>query len=287
MGDRVQIGAYCTLTVASQGRLGLTLRDDEGGEALLPQAQAPEGARVGSRLKVFIHTDIEGEALATTSRPLALLGEFACLRCTDVNSQGAFLDWGLPKDLFVPFAEQHVRMVSGRDYVVAICRAERKGRLMASSKLARHFDYDTGDVEVGDEVSLIVYGRRDNSVRVIVDGRYSGMIYADRSFRRLPTGHKLTGFVRVVRGDNKLEIVLTKQGREGIDEASERILDELHAAGGAMSVHDKSSPELIAARFDLSKKVFKRAVGALLKSSTIRLTGEGIALTDSGEPEDG
>jgi len=276
--DNVVIGAYCKLTVARQIPEGFYLNDDNAGEAFLPIHKSPEGLDVGSEVEVFIHTDSDGEALATVEKPFVVLGGFASLRCTQVNAVGAFLDWGLPKELFTPFAEQHRKMVEGRTYVVVVCRDKRLGRLMASSRLAKHFDYNTGDFEEGQQVSLLVYGQRDTSVQFVVDDGYSGIMYKDSGFRRLKIGSTLTGYVKAVRDDNKLEVTLTQAGTIGVEEASDKILRLLKASGGQLLVHDKSSPAEIEAIFQLSKKAFKRALGRLFRKGMIQKIEGGIEL---------
>lgn len=276
MKRTVEVGFHCTLTVGERGRTGVCLSGERGREVLLPFADLPEGMGEGDELSVFIFTDAHGEPMATVGRAKASLGQFAVLECMEVNEVGAFLDWGICKELFVPFSHQHVPMSAGRSYVVFVC-LDKAERLMGTSKLARCFDYKPeAELQEGDSVSLMVYGRRDNAVLVVVDRRFSGVIFADRGFRRLVMGAELSGFVREVREDNRVEVVLTQAGKAGVDAAVGTILGRLRDAGGRLEVNDKSAPEVVLGHFGMSKKAFKRAVGNLLKRKKIRLIDGGI-----------
>lgn len=287
----VQVGRYNTLEVRKQTRSGFQL--GSGPDAVfLPGPQAPEGLQPGTRLRVFVYTDSEGILVGSTHTPKASVGEFAFLQCVQVNQHGAFLDWGMPKDLFVPFAEQYARMEPGQGYVVAVCLDERVTRAMASSKLAPFFDYDLRELSVGDPQPLLVFGHTPIGTQVVVDQRYVGLIYADSMFEHLPVGSELTGYVAALRDDNRVDISLTRPDATGTgggrDRAQQLILDAMGSSGGFLPLHDRSPPADIQRRLGLSKQAFKRAVGGLYKARRIRLEDAGIRLAEAptGDPSD-
>lgn len=276
----LRIGRYNTLPILRETRHGLVLGRD-GDEVLLPFGQAEERLPpVGERLRVFVYTDSEDRPIATLRKPHATVGEIAYLECVDLSEHGAFLDWGLDKDLFAPFGEQHARLRVGRHYVVAVALHERTGRVFGASKLARYFDYDVEDVQAGDEVDLLVYHLNEHGAQVVVDGRHAGLVYEAESHRPLRIGDELRGFVKQVRHDNKLDIQLQRQGKQGRDDAQQAILDALEDGDGFLGLHDGSSPEDISRELDMSKKAFKRAVGGLYKARRIELLDDGIRLLD-------
>lgn len=279
-----EVGQYNTLSVTRRTRGGYVL--GAGDDAVfLPAAEAPDALDVGKRLRVFVYTDSEGTCVGSTRTPKASVGEFAFLRCVQVSSHGAFLDWGMPKDLFVPFAEQHTRMVPGRSYVVAVCLDRRVTRAMASSKLAPFFDYDLRALSVGDEVPLLVFGHNQIGTQVVVDQTYVGLIYADALHAHLPVGSELTGYVTGLRDDNRVDVSLNRPVATGTgagrDSAQQLVLQALRAAsGGYLPLHDRSPPAEIQQRLGLSKQAFKRAVGGLYKARRITLGPDGIRLAE-------
>jgi uncharacterized protein len=265
----VEVGSTNQLTVVRRTKPGHVLRDDEGREVLLPHKLGPSDLKVGDTISVFVYTDSEDRPVATTQKPLAQVGDFACLKVVHVNDHGAFLDWGLDKDLFVPRSEQHIPMRVGQSYVVAVFLDGVTERVAAASRLGPFFDYDVSGIAVGKAVDLLVYDENEVGTLVIVDDRYSGMIHRSELFQQLRIGDRLPGFVANVREDNKLDIRLRRTGQGGQQDASTTILEALHAAGGTLSLGDKSPPEEIAERLGLSKKAFKAAVGALYKSGQV------------------
>jgi predicted RNA-binding protein (virulence factor B family) len=275
----ISIGQYNTLEVVKEAAPGLYLGTEED-KVLLPWRYVPEGTKVGDQLRVFVYTDSEDRPIATTLEPTAVLGEFAYLEVVAVTPHGAFLNWGLPKDLFAPFSELHVHVEVGGRYVFALSLDERAGRVMASGQLRRHFDYDVEDVEVGDEVDLLVYGRNEVGALVVVDGRHAGIVYQSEAFRPLSTGDELTGFVKLVRPDNKLDIRLQRIGADATEDAQQIVLEAVRARGGFLPLHDKSPPEDIRAELALSKKAFKRALGALYKARRVELGPDGVKLLE-------
>ncbi len=279
----ILVGRYNTLEVMHEADPGLYLGDEEE-VVLLPWRYVPEGTKVGEQLRVFVYTDSEDRPVATTLTPTAVVGDFAFLEVVAVTQQGAFLNWGLAKDLFAPFGELNSHVEVGRRYVFAVSLNERDGRVKASGQLRSHFDYDVEDVQEGDEVDLLVYGRNDIGVLVVVDGRHAGIVYNDEMFRPLETGDELTGYVKVVRPDNKLDIRLQRTGAEAVDDAQQVVVEAARANGGFLPLHDKSSPEDIRAELALSKKAFKRALGALYKARRVELSPEGVRLLDPEVP---
>ena len=275
----ISIGQYNTLEVVREADPGLYL-GTEAESVLLPWVYVPEGTKVGAQLRVFVYTDSEDRPIATTLTPTAVVGDFAYLEVVAVTKHGAFLNWGLAKDLFAPFNELHSRLEVGDKHVFAVSLDERDGRVKASGELRRYFDYDVEDVEEGDEVDLLVYGKNDVGTLVVVDGRHAGIVYRDETFRTLRMGDELTGYVKLVRPDNKLDIRLQRVGAEAADDGQRIVLDALRANGGSLALHDKSSPEAIQRALGLSKKAFKRALGGLYKARRVELLDDGVKLLD-------
>jgi len=273
----ITIGSHNTLPVLRREAKGLVLGSREA-HVLLPSREAPAEAAIGERLRVFVYTDSEDRPVATTRTPHATVGEFACLEVVDVSTHGAFLGWGLDKDLFVPFREQHRRMEVGRRYVVAVALDERSGRVIGSSRLGQFLDYDVSGLQEGQAVTLLVYDFNEHGAQVIVDDRYSGLVYANDTFRPLRTGDETSGYIQHVRPDNKVDVSLRRLGHDGTLDAQAAIVRRLQAAGGYLPVHDKCSPQEIARVFAMSKKTFKKALGGLYKAGTIELSDHGTKL---------
>ena len=274
----IEIGRYQRLEVVKRVGFGLFLGTGEE-SVLLPKKYAPRGARVGDVLRVFVYQDSEARPIATTQTPLAAVGEIAPMTVVEVSSHGAFLDWGLEKDLFVPTAEQHRRMVVGSTHVVEVCIDERNGRLIGSSLLGSFFDYEVGHLAAGKEVDLLVYGFNDVGAQVVVDGRYSGLVYKSEIFNPVHVGESLRGYIDLVRDDNKLDVRLRKPGRAAELAAESTILGMLEDSDdGFLSLHDKSPPAEIGRRLDMSKRVFKAAIGGLFRRGLIDLRADGIRL---------
>ncbi len=264
----IEIGSYNSLTVSRKTGAGYILSDGRD-EVLLPTRLAPEDVAVGSPLSVFVYTDSEDRPIATTQTPRAKVGDFACLTVVDIGPHGAFLDWGLDKDLFVPAAEQHEKMVVGRSYVVAVYLDNRTSRVAAASKLGGFFDYEIGHLEEGKAVDLVVYSISERGAHVIVDDRFSGLVHPSELLSPVEMGERLSGFIAKVRDDNKLDIRLRRVGKQGKKDAASVVLSALEESGGTLPLGDKSPPERIAERLGLTKKVFKAAVGSLYKAGKV------------------
>ena len=270
----IDIGTHNTLPVLSVEPRGALL-GSQADHALLPSSEMPQDLAPGHTLRVFVYTTPRGR-MATLLEPRAIVGGFALMKVIDVGEHGAFVDWGLPKDLLVPYGNQYEPMKLGRRYVVGVKIHPRTDRLVGTTVLSGMFDDDVSGISPGDEVSLLVYGRTDRGTQVIVDRRHAGLVYHDQTFQRLRHGQELTGWVALVREDHRLDITLQRPGRVGMDEACNTILAALDAAGGQLPLHDKSSPDQIARTLHMSKKAFKKAVGRLYRNRLIELEAQGI-----------
>ncbi len=271
----IEIGRYNELPVLSLSGGRVLLGTQEAHLPLL-EREVQLGLELGQVIRVFVYTTADQGPVATLLEPLATIGDFAYLRVVDVNEYGAFLDWGLPKDLLVPFGNQYTPMKVGRKYVVGVRLHHRTQRVVGASVLAGMFDDDVSHLEAGDEVELMVYGHNDRGTQVIVNQRHAGLVYHDQAYRKLHHGDELPGWVATIRGDHRLDITLQPPGRGGVDLACAKILEALDAAGGQLPLHDRSPPEEIARALNMSKKVFKKAVGRLYKNRLIVLMDGGI-----------
>lgn len=276
--NKLQLGRWNDLTITRYSDHGAYLDGGEAGEILMPKQYVPTESRVGDDMHVFVYLDQEERLVATTETPLAQVGDFAYLQVAWVNQYGAFLHWGLMKDLFVPFREQKMSMQQDRSYIVYIHIDEETGRIAATAKIDRYLDAEPHPYAEGDRVEILVWQRTDLGFKVIVDNRYSGLVYANEVFTDIRTGDRLPAFVKHVREDGKLDIALQAQGGTHIKDFADQLYSELQAHGGFLPFTDKSDATVIAERFGVSKKVFKKAVGTLYKRRTIRLQSDGIAL---------
>lgn len=275
----IEIGRTNTLKVVKEVDFGLYLDGGtEFGEILLPIRYVPEDTEVDHYLDVFIYLDSEDRIIATTEEPYAQVDDFAYLKCVGTTNFGAFLDWGLSKDLLVPFREQAHDMTEGLSYFVRIYLDEETDRIVASSKTNQFLDNSPIDVEEGEEVDLIIGTKTDLGVRVVVNGKFSGLLYHNEIFEKIKPGMHIKGFVKKIRDDEKLDISLQPAGYEKVEGIAREILDKMQQAGGYIEVNDKSSPESIKHIFGISKKVFKKAVGALYRERLITIETEGIRL---------
>lgn len=276
---KVKLGEYNTLEVVKTVDFGIFLDGGNEGEILLPAAYVPEGVKVGDQLEVFLYLDSEERLIATTQKPLAKVGDFACLEVAWVNQFGAFLKWGLMKDLFVPFREQKQRMTVGNRYVVYVMVDEESYRIMATAKVEKHLSKDKAPYAGGEEVDILVWEKTDLGYKVIVDNKYAGLVYSSEIFTDIETGMKMKAYIKQVREDGKIDVALQKSGFTHAVEVSDVILGRLKDAGGRLPFNDKTSAEDIYSAFGVSKKVFKKAIGTLYKSRQIVITDDGIMLT--------
>jgi predicted RNA-binding protein (virulence factor B family) len=275
----IHIGDYNKLIILRDTEPGLFLGDSEDQEVLLPNRYVPENFEIGEQIDVFVYLDNEERLVAVTDHPYIKKGEFALLRCNSVNDIGAFLDWGLVKELFCPFREQAFPMKIGGWYLVFCYLDEISDRLVASSKTNRFLDNKELSVEAFDEVDLIVSHPSDLGMNVIVNKMHLGLIFNQDLFKDISVGDKLKGIVKKIRPGNKLDITLDKIGYRNIEPNAQLILEYLlNDENGFIKLTDKSSPEAIKSILQMSKKSFKKAVGTLYKQRRIRIEIDGIYL---------
>ncbi|WP_419534852.1 S1 RNA-binding domain-containing protein [Endozoicomonas sp.] len=249
-------------------------------DILLPKRFVPEGCQVGDELDVFIYLDSDDVPIATTLRPKAQVGEFACLKVTDTNRVGAFLDWNMPKELLVPFSEQKDRMVKDQFYVVYIYQEQQSYRIVASSKISKFLSTKPHRYSNGQAVSLMICDRTDIGYTAIVDNKYLGVIFDQDIDRPIRMGMKFDGFIKRVRPDQKLDLCLKKPGfdKQGMSDLSTEILERLKAEQGFLPFNDRTDPAVVKREFSVSKRVFKMAIGGLYKERLIRIDEDGIRL---------
>ncbi len=273
-----QVGKIQTLKVVSLAEFGVYLDGGEHGKILLPGNATPRGTEIGHSIKVFVYWDSEDRIIATTFMPYGEVGDFALLRCAATNEVGSFMDWGIAKDLFVPFREQKVRLEPDKYYVVRIYEDQASDRLVGSTKLHQFYDKTPDAFEFNQQVSLLILYRTDLGYAALIDQRYPGMLYHNEVFQRLRLGEKCQGYIKNIRDDGKVDLSLRPQGYAASDNASDQILKYLGDHGGSMSITDGSSPEVIYQAFGMSKKLFKKALGALLKQDRITISHVKVAL---------
>lgn len=274
----VDIGNFYTLPVTKLCNHGIYLDADELGDVLLPRRYVPEGIEVGDEIEVFLYLDSEDTPIATTEQPYAKLGDCAALKVVDINKAGAFLDWGLSKDLMVPYSEMRVPMEVGRSYVVHIFLDKRDQRLVASSKLSQFLPEEGGDFKAEQEVELLICSRSDLGYKAIVNNTHIGLIFRDDALQNLRMGKKLQGYIKEIRPDGRIDLCLQLQGQAVRDQLSIKIMEHIKANGGSTPLNDKSSPDDIFRQFQVSKKNFKKAVGGLLKQKLISIEADGLHL---------
>ncbi len=274
----MNIGEYSTFTIDRFTSVGAFIENEQGEEVLLPNKYLEESFEVGSDITVFIYKDSEDRPVATTEIPFVTLNQFAFLIVKDVTPIGAFLDWGLEKDLFVPFKEQHAKMVEGGEYLIRLIKDEVTDRLLGTTKINRYLSTDVKDLEIGDEIDLFVGEISDLGREVIINDIYKGMIFKDHLVRPLKTGERTSGYVEFIRQDGKIDVSLVPVGLEKFDHFSQTVLDYLNENDGVIEITDKSHPDLIREKLGLSKKAFKKAVGNLYKNRKIELSDTDIKL---------
>ena len=278
----IKLGDYNLLKIVKSVDFGLYLDGDEAGEILLPQRYVTPQMRVGDEIQVFIYLDQDERPVATTETPLARVGDFACLEVAWTNEYGAFLRWGLMKDLFCPFREQKMRMERDKSYIVYVKIDEDSYRLMATAKVDKYLSlppfHGEGSLKHGTAVDVLIWQKTDLGFKCIVDNRYQGQLYDDQVFQQLHTGDRLTAYIDHVREDGKIDLTLQPTGRRHTLDFAEVLLRYLYEHDGRCELGDKSPAEAIYARFQVSKKAYKKAIGDLYKRRLIQITDDGIAL---------
>lgn len=274
----LKIGEMNRLQVLKQVDFGLFLDGEKYGNILLPKRYVPATANIGDMLDVFIYLDSDDCIIATTLTPKVMVGQCAHLEVKDVNAVGAFLDWGLPKDLLVPYSEQHKPMEVGHNYVVCVYLDPHSSRITASSRLSHHLEERASGLTVQQEVDLIVFGRTDLGFKAVINHTHLGLVFRDNAPRTLLYGEKLKGFIKEIRPDRKIGLSLQPLNSEVRDALTDIILDHLKANGGESTLTDKSEPEEIYYQYKVSKGIYKNALSKLYKERKILITKERIML---------
>jgi predicted RNA-binding protein (virulence factor B family) len=274
----IEIGKTNTLRVVKEVDFGLYLDGGEKGEILLPTRYIPEGTEVDEYIDVFIYLDSEDRIIATNEIPKAEVGDFAYLKVIQNTSFGSFLDWGLMKDLLVPFSEQNLDMIEGLSYFVYVYLDEESERIVASAKTNKFLDNVPPEYEEGEEVDLIIGNRSDLGMKVVINQLHTGLLYHNEIFQVLKPGQKVKGYIKQVRDDDRIDVMLQETGYDRVEGIAGDILRKLEKSQGFVEVNDKSSPDTIKHIFGVSKKAFKKALGALYKDRLIKFEGDGIRL---------
>ncbi|MEX1135364.1 MAG: S1-like domain-containing RNA-binding protein [Balneolales bacterium] len=273
-----KLGAYQNLKVVKNTTFGYFLENEEGVEVLLPHSQVANEIQTGDDISVFLYRDGEERLTATMNKPLISIKSIAPLRVKQVNDYGAYLDWGLSKDLFVPYREQTVKMKEGETWLVYLYLDEQSDRLTATAKVEGHLDQNDITVEEREEVELLIWDQTDLGYNVIINQKHKGLIYHNELFTDVHYGEAKKGYVKQVRPDNKIDVTLHPIGYDKIEPNADRILHLLEQNSGFLGLHDKSGPDEIRNRLQMSKKTFKQAIGQLYKKEIIRIGDEGIYL---------
>jgi len=276
----IQIGQYNTLRVIKEVDFGLYLDGGEAGEILLPKRFVPTGLKEDDEVEVFLYHDSEDRIIATTQKPYAIAGEIALLKVVSQTGHGAFLDWGLMKDIFLPLSQQTTRIIDGESYLVKLYIDERTGRIAATQRIERDFSNDELTVKEKEAVNLIVFQRTDIGYKVIINNKHLGVLHYNEVFRELEIGDKEKGFIKTIREENKIDVSLGVPGYKKVETETDKILRLLSENNGYLPYHDKSDPEEIYEFFGISKKVFKMATGALYKQRKIEFTQTGFKLIE-------
>ncbi|GBF19742.1 hypothetical protein C21_01912 [Arenibacter sp. NBRC 103722] len=274
----IALGKYNNLEILRDTTVGLFLGDDEGNDVLLPNKYVPEEFEIGDHLDVFCYLDHEERIVATTLVPFVTLDQFQLLQVAEVNEYGAFMDWGLEKHLLVPFREQRNKMQEGQWYVVYCYLDEKTDRLVASNKLDKFLSNDELTVQALDEVDLVVTRLTDLGWEVIINHKHKGLVYSNEIFKKVAVGGKLKGYIKNIRPDNKIDVSLQPIGYKSLEPAANLIYEKLVANGGILNLHDKSDPEDIKRIMQMSKKTFKKGIGALYKERKIEIKPDSIKL---------
>lgn len=274
----IHLGEYNTLEILRESEQGLYLADEEGNEVLLPNRYVPESFKIWDKMDVFVYLDNEERLVAVTDKPYIKKGDFALLRCNAVTEHGAFLDWGMLKELFCPFREQAFKMKKGGWYFVYCFLDEKSNRLVASSKTNQFLDNKELTVSQFEEVDLIVSHPSEMGMNVIINKKHLGLIFNDDIFQDLSVGDRLKGYIKKIRPDNKIDVVLGQIGYRNIEPNADAIMVELRDNSGYLNLTDKSDPETIKQVLKMSKKSFKKAVGSLYKQKLIEIKEDGIYL---------
>ncbi len=269
-----------TLTAVENSIHGYIMENEDGIKVTIPKAEVPGNLKIGDVLDLFVYTGTDNIFLATPLHPKLKVNEFGFLKVKEVNDQGAFLDWGISKDLFVPFSEQAQKMDVGQHYLVYLFIDKINGRPLASSKTNKFIERDTLTVVEKDRVEILICEETDLGLKVIINNKHEGVIFHNEIFREIKIGERKTGYIKRIREDRKIDVALERTGFGRVDPSSRFILDKMKANNGFLALHDGSSPEEIKASLQMSKKTFKKAVGMLYKQRLVRLEKDGVYLAE-------
>lgn len=271
-----KIGGVNTLEVVKIVDFGVYLDGGHLGEILLPKRQVPDQCEVGAQVQVFLYLDSEDRVIATTKKPFAKVGQFANLQVAAVNRTGVFLDWGLDKELLLPFSEQRKRPEVGQRILVFVYIDRVDKRIVASAKIDKFLDQVEPKYKVGQEVNLIIGGKTDLGFKAIVNNTHWGVLFNDEVFEFLSVGSHHTGYIKQMREDGKIDLTLSRPAPEQRDELAQKVLSELRKRDGYLAIGDKSPPEVIYKKFKISKRIYKQTIGGLFKQGLIDIEPHGI-----------
>ncbi|MDA8786482.1 S1-like domain-containing RNA-binding protein [Porticoccaceae bacterium] len=274
----VEIGKFNKLQVVKQVDFGVYIDGGDLDSILLPRRYVPEGCEIGDWVDVFLYFDSDDLLIATTETPRVQVGDCAMLTVVDINHAGAFLDWGLPKDLLVPYNEQQKPMEMGYSYVVHVFHDQNSDRIAASTKLSHHLDEETVWLKPRQAVNLLIAGRTELGYKAVIDNKFLGLIFRADAFRPLKIGERLPGFVKTIRADGKIDLLISQGTLQGDHDLAEQIIRHLQDRGGESQLSDKSDPDEIYRLFKVSKKKYKQALGTLYKSKRILIESGKITL---------
>ncbi len=278
----MKIGQTQILKIAEKNYSGLFLEDENGERAFLPKIFASEDAEVGSDMEVFVYQD-DDKLKATTEKPTAEIGEFAVMTCVQALPSGAFMDWGIIKDLFIPYQQQKLKILEGKRYLVYVYVDEKLGLITGTTKFKRNPQYEDLPFRKGDKVNLIIMGESELGWNVIINKKYIGLIYTSDVYKRLFPLSEEVGYIKTIREDGKIDVSLQPEGYDNIDEFQQVILEKLESNYGLLYLSDKSEPEEIKQELQMSKKNFKKAIGGLYRDKKIEILEDKIRLVNEGE----
>ncbi len=276
----VEIGKYNTLKVVKEVNFGMYLDGGEDVEILLPKRYMPADLKIDDEIRVFVYHDNEQRLTATTDKPVGEVGDIVMMEAVDITGQGAFMKWGIMKDVFVPISQMSSRMVAGERYFILLFIDQKTGRVTGTEKIDRHLSNNDLTVKENDIVDLVVFLKTDIGYKVIINNKHLGVLHFNEVLQELKAGDKIKGFVKHIRPDNKIDVSAGTRGYEKVGTEESKLLGLLAANGGYLPYNDKSDPEAIYAFFGVSKKTFKMTLGALYKKRKISFTQTGIKLDE-------
>ncbi len=276
----ILLGQKNNLSVSKISSAGVLLRDDENNRIPLAGEYDAESLHLHDKLEAFVYRDSDDKIVATTKEPLIQLNTFAFLLVKEITPVGAFLEWGLEKDLLVPFREQNVEMTEGRFYVVYLYLDENTQRLVGSNMINKFLSNEVLEIETGQEVDLLIFKQTDLGFKVIINSKHEGLLYHNEVYQSLQIGDTIKGFIKTIREDNKVDVILQKPGFQNNDVNTQRIMDYLKSHEGFLNLTDDSNPDDIAYLLNMSKKTFKKSIGILFKQRAIRLAEDGVHLVE-------